>query len=61
VTWRLTAGVNVHAGQRLGKQVPATKNKQTTLEILLSYNDGKYFSAGSALKLYNEDPRSAET
>jgi hypothetical protein len=27
--------------QRLGKDVPAAKNEQATIEVLLSYNDGK--------------------
>jgi hypothetical protein len=46
--------------QKVGKQVPAATNKQSTIEVLLSYNDGKVFSVGSAPRLYNEDPRPAE-
>jgi hypothetical protein len=32
---------NSGAMQQLGKEVSATKNKQSTLKVLLSYNDGR--------------------
>jgi hypothetical protein len=47
------------ARKQLSKHVPAAKNTQTTVEVLLGYNNKKMFSVGSAPKLYNEDPRRA--
>jgi hypothetical protein len=42
------------------EQVPVATNKQTTIEILLGYNDGNGVSCGSAPRLYNGDPWPAE-
>jgi hypothetical protein len=46
VTLRLKDGIDEQGQtfidiQRLGKEVPAAKNKQVTIEILLGYNDEK--------------------
>jgi hypothetical protein len=35
-------------------------NKQATLEVLVSYNDGNGVFCGSVSRLYNEDPRPTE-
>jgi hypothetical protein len=40
--------------QRLGKNVAAATNKQTTIDVFLGYNEGNGFSLGSAPRLYNE-------
>jgi hypothetical protein len=35
-------------------------NKQATIKVLLSYNNGNGVSVGSSPRLYNEEPRPAE-
>jgi hypothetical protein len=45
------------ARQRLGKHVPVATNRQATIEMLLSYNDGNGVFCVSAPRLYNKNPR----
>jgi hypothetical protein len=48
------------ARQRLGKQVPAARNKQATVQVLLSYNDGNGVFCWVLPEAYKKDPRPAE-